>query len=790
MKKRFAVLLVVLLAGAGFAQRAGPFNLTAQNQCATITVSSQSAATVGIVVSGTWSATLTPQVIIAGQAAANSAVYPYGSTTSQSTIAANGAFNSPIAAADKFQVCATAYTSGTAVVYLNVSTGSAKTGGGGGGTNNPGGSAGQIQTNAGSSFGGFTASGDATINTTTGVVTVQGLHFGASGFTFGTAPTSGQCLYAITSSTIGGTACGSGGANTALSNLSAVSINTSLLAQTGVDLGATTTPFRNLYLFGAGTYGTNYFEITGTPTSTRVYTLPDTANDTFAMLAATQTLTNKTISGGTFSGTIAGSPTFSGTPVFSNTLALNTSGNAGTATALASYTGYSIYGSGASSGSWITPTANGQCLMSGASSYATTIPSFQACPSGGGGLSGMTALGFPIPNSATTINSSTTPGTNQGTYLPVRVNPTNGVAATPTEQQVGIGGRALTGATTTDTVLYSDVNQVIDHDQGASAGVTETIPTPATLNNTSFGFNYWNHSAQTDTLKATTNTIQLGQAAAVAGATGVTIGPGQIASVKQDPNLSTQWLVNIVDQAGYINGTAFSGSNGNLVKFGASNVPTDSGIAAANVVTAASAAAAAKQLCVASGTSKTCSYVDLPEHLIIPAANCNNATAGAGWSIPASNAPTVACRAGTNNLGGALQWANNNTTTNAQFTIQLPFDWDTATQPYINIIYGSGANTSGTVKWTFSSACTKSDGSITDDPAFVAETTTTGKTMAVANRTWSENVQFANVTSGNNCIAGSQMIVKVTSGNGTATSTVNVYQVTMTIPRLTTVQAN
>ncbi|MGD1103959.1 MAG: hypothetical protein ABSA59_18065, partial [Terriglobia bacterium] len=55
-------------------------------------------------------------------------------------------------------------------------------------------------------------------------------------------------------------------------------------------------------------------------------------------------------------------------------------GNAATASALATYTNYSVYGSGNGVGSWITPTANGQCLMSGASNYGTTIPSFQTCP--------------------------------------------------------------------------------------------------------------------------------------------------------------------------------------------------------------------------------------------------------------------------------------------------------------------------------------------------------------------------------------------------------------------------
>ena len=83
-----------------------------------------------------------------------------------------------------------------------------------------------------------------------------------------------------------GSPCGtSSGANPALSNLASVNINTALLAQTGVDLGSTAKPFRNLFLFGAGTYGTNYFELTGTPTSTRVLIVPD-ANGTFAVSAS------------------------------------------------------------------------------------------------------------------------------------------------------------------------------------------------------------------------------------------------------------------------------------------------------------------------------------------------------------------------------------------------------------------------------------------------------------------------------------------------------------------------
>jgi hypothetical protein len=83
-------------------------------------------------------------------------------------------------------------------------------------------------------------------------------------------------------------------ANAALSNLASVSVNTSLLAQTGVDLGSTTAPFRNVFLFGTGTFGSTYIKLTGAPTSTRTWTFQDTS-DTVVGLATTDTLTNKTL---------------------------------------------------------------------------------------------------------------------------------------------------------------------------------------------------------------------------------------------------------------------------------------------------------------------------------------------------------------------------------------------------------------------------------------------------------------------------------------------------------------
>jgi hypothetical protein len=113
-----------------------PFTLSAANQCAQIAVTGQS--TVGIQVTGTFTATLTPQVSVQGQSPQSTTVTPSNSPTSTaSTITSTGAWRSSVGGYDTFLLCVTAYTSGSATVFLNATSVSAGAGlgaGGGGGS--------------------------------------------------------------------------------------------------------------------------------------------------------------------------------------------------------------------------------------------------------------------------------------------------------------------------------------------------------------------------------------------------------------------------------------------------------------------------------------------------------------------------------------------------------------------------------------------------------------------------------------------------------------------------------
>ena len=112
---------------------------------------------------------------------------------------------------------------------------------------------------------------------------------------------------------------------------SGLQCNTGVASLSTIETFTAAQTFTNsdLLLLGSSTGATTFTSANASATN---YTLTvPAATDTMALLAATQTFTNKTYSGGAFSGTFTGAPTFSGniaftgTPTFSNALALGSS---------------------------------------------------------------------------------------------------------------------------------------------------------------------------------------------------------------------------------------------------------------------------------------------------------------------------------------------------------------------------------------------------------------------------------------------------------------------------------
>lgn len=161
-------------------------------------------------------------------------------------------------------------------------------------------------------------------------------------------------------------------------------------------------------------------------------------------------------------------------------------------------------------------------------------------PAGSGTVN--TALQYSLPYYSASGTANTLSGLNSPTsgagYYTLRFDPTSTTAVAPTADQVGAIVRSISGATSTDTALYSDVLGVVLHDKAGSAAVTETLPTPTTLVNAHFAYNYCNDSANTDTITPTTWTIALNGGSAGAS---ISVGTGVCATVTVDPFNASQW---------------------------------------------------------------------------------------------------------------------------------------------------------------------------------------------------------------------------------------------------------
>jgi hypothetical protein len=135
--KNLILLIALLITGGLQAQTPQVITTTSASTpagCATIDVSDNKGA-VGFYVGGTWTGTLQPEVQVLNQAPGNSYVVPSTSSTTQTTITANGTYFFPsiaVVGASTALLCGPT-TTGTANIYMLTSFASSTVPGSGGG---------------------------------------------------------------------------------------------------------------------------------------------------------------------------------------------------------------------------------------------------------------------------------------------------------------------------------------------------------------------------------------------------------------------------------------------------------------------------------------------------------------------------------------------------------------------------------------------------------------------------------------------------------------------------------
>jgi hypothetical protein len=181
-------------------------------------------------------------------------------------------------------------------------------------------------------------------------------------------------------------------------------------------------------------------------------------------------------------------------------------------------------------------TGSTQCLQASTLGMITGTGTACGSGSGSGTVNSGTQFAFGTYNTAgTAISSGPTPPTTNGAYICGYQVATN-TAVAPTCNLMGLLARSVSGATSTDTVLFSDNNEPVEY-QG-SVAVAVALPTPTTLQNTYF----WTLLDNLTTGSSTALTITPAGGWTIAGGATFNIPQLFTCRVEVDPLVASNWL--------------------------------------------------------------------------------------------------------------------------------------------------------------------------------------------------------------------------------------------------------
>ncbi len=129
-----------------------------------------------------------------------------------------------------------------------------------------------------------------------------------------------------------------------------------------------------------------------------------------------------------------------------------------------------------------------------------------------------------------------TPASTDGLWF-LQENVAAGVHVAPAWAQLGVNPRAVTGTTSTDTILYSDNEQPVDYT--GTVAVAVTLPTATTLGNAAFSTLIENDQA-TNSVTITPTTWTIGAPGAT-GTSSLVVAAKQRCRISIDPTSSTNW---------------------------------------------------------------------------------------------------------------------------------------------------------------------------------------------------------------------------------------------------------